>query len=105
MSFFKKFANLFFPSGGNYEPGYWITVKCNRCGEEIHTRIDLRNDLSIDYGEDGSATTYFCRKTIIGSLRCYQGIEVELVFDANHKLINRDIKWGKFLDEHDPPRI
>jgi hypothetical protein len=81
---------------------YWITVKCKRCGEIIRTRIDLRNEPSIDYGEGGSGdTTYFVRKGIMGNGRCYQTIEVELTFDAKHKLIDRKITNGEYMDEEE----
>ncbi len=102
MGIFKKLSTLFSPPGGNYDSGYWLTVQCNRCGEKFRIRIDMRNDLSIDYAEEGGAAAYLCRKTIIGSQRCYQPIEVELAFDANHHLASREIKGGKFVEETQP---
>ncbi len=77
---------------------YWITVRCNRCKELIRTRVDLMNDLSIEYGESDNDTTYFCRKMIMGDGQCFQQIEVELTFDKNHKLINQTIKGGQFVE-------
>jgi hypothetical protein len=88
-----------------------VYVQCHRCGEKIRGRIDLHNDLSIDYGvvedEDGETTApsnevrYFCHKGLIGEQRCYQTVEVELTFDKNHRLIDRQVKGGKFIEEEE----
>ena len=99
MSFLKRLSNIFSGPGKPDDSSYWITVKCNRCGEIIRARVDLRNDLSINYGERDEDTTYFCRKSLMGSQRCYQQIEVELTFDAGKKLLQREIRAGKFVEE------
>jgi len=98
MGIFKKLSSLFSTSGSQKTPDYstFITVRCNRCGEVIRARIDLRNDLTINYDDN---TTYYCRKVIIGEQRCYKQIEVELTFDNRKKLINRQISGGAFVDE------
>ncbi|MBP1692353.1 MAG: hypothetical protein H6Q37_236 [Chloroflexi bacterium] len=98
MGIFKKLSGFFSTSGPQKAPDYStnISVKCNRCGEIIRARIDLRNDLTINYDNN---TTYYCRKVIIGEQRCYQKIEVELTFDARKKLISRLISGGEFVDE------
>ena len=97
MSFFKKLSNLISPAGRAEENAYWITAKCNRCGEIIRARVNLQNDLSPEYSDSG--TIYFCRKTLIGQERCFQRLEVELSFDADKRLINREITGGQFIDE------
>ncbi|HEX7975050.1 MAG TPA: hypothetical protein VF498_11630 [Anaerolineales bacterium] len=97
MGLLKKLSNLFAAPERSAGYGYWISVKCNRCGEVIRSRIDLRNDLSLNY-EEGEAP-FFCRKTLIGSQHCYQPIEVELKFDSNRKLIDREAQAGQFVDE------
>lgn len=101
MSIFKKISEFFSPTGPRKAPDYssYITVRCNRCGEIIQARIDLRNDLSIDYGETASGNMYYCRKVLIGEQRCYQPIEVKLTYDSRHKLIERQITGGEFVDE------
>ncbi len=98
MGFFKKLGKLFNPRMDSDQWVQWVSVKCNRCGELIRSRIDLRNDLSINYGEDGSPT-YFARKLLIGEGHCFQRIEVELTFDKDRKLMDRQISGGKFADE------
>ncbi len=101
MGFFKKIASLFDGSETRKAPDFatHVTVKCNRCGELIIARIDLRNDLSIEYGETTTNPTYFSRKTLIGENRCYQQIEIELTFDSKRKIIARQISGGTFIDD------
>ena len=100
MNFLKALSSLFTPPApGHTESTYNLAVQCHRCGEVIHTHINLNNDLSADYGEDGSEATYLCRKVLVGKQRCFQPIEVRLMFDAQRKLTDRQITGGKFLDE------
>ena len=99
MGILKKLSSLLTPQSTIEAFDYWLTVECNRCGEMIRARVDLRNDLSIEYGEGGSDPTYYCRKVIIGQQRCYQPIEVDLVFDKKHRLIDQRISGGKFVQE------
>jgi hypothetical protein len=94
MNFFKK---LF--SGSPSQPSsnmYTFLVKCNRCGETIEGHVNLSNDLSLDY--DGDREVYFVRKGLVGSGRCFQQIEVELKFDANKNLIEKQISGGQFVE-------
>ena len=97
MDLFKKLATLF---AASIPSGHWysISVQCNRCGEVIQAQVNLNNDLSIEYGEDEKAAGYFCRKVLMGTQRCFQQIEVTLTFDAHHKLIDRKIDGGQFVE-------
>jgi hypothetical protein len=95
MSFFKKITGFFSSKSG--APIDWVVVKCNRCGEVIRTRVNLYNDLSIEYDENGKAM-HFCRKVLIGEGRCFQRIEVELTYDANRRLVSREITGGQFVE-------
>ena len=74
---------------------YTFNVKCNRCGEIIEGRVDLDNDLSLDYEGDG--TVYFVRKGLIGNNRCFQQIEVEMRFTSDRKLIEQQAQGGTFV--------
>jgi len=96
MSFFKKIGNFFSSKSG--APMGSITVKCNRCGELIQARVNLYNDLSLEYDEEGKGI-YFCRKVLIGEGRCFQRVEVELTYDANRKLLSREITGGQFIED------
>jgi hypothetical protein len=96
MSFFTKISQLVSPHPDANV--YWVYVKCNRCGEQLRGRVNLSNDLSIHYVGKGK-DTYFCRKVIMGSGKCFQRVEVELTFDKNRKLINKEIQGGAFISE------
>lgn len=98
MSILKKLGEIFGASGKPDEKVMWVSVKCHRCGEIIQGRVDLRNELSAQYEEDGR-TTYFCRKELMSDTgRCFQRIEVELTFDANRRLQQRQVRGGSFVD-------
>ena len=99
MSFFKKIAQMVSPPSESN--AYWVYAKCNRCGENLSARINMSNDLSIKYGEKEKEDKYFCRKVIMGSGQCFQRIEVELTFDKNRNLLNREIQGGQFIDEEE----
>jgi hypothetical protein len=96
MNFLKQLFGGF--SGEPSAPFYNLKVKCNRCGEIIHAQINLSNDLSAEYGGDGSQT-YICRKMLMGKARCFQQIEVSLVFDANRKLVSEEVVGGKAVEQ------
>lgn len=97
MGIFKRLSNLFSSSGQGGENAYWFTVKCNRCGEQIRGRVDMRNELTIHYDDN----TYYSRKVLMGDKLCFQKIEVELTFDKNRRLTERKIRGGKFVDEQE----
>lgn len=97
MGFLKK---LF--GGFNAKPQkeyYIFQVKCKRCGEVVEGRVDLHNDLSVEYQSGGDV--YYVRKVVMGdgSNYCYQQIEVGLKFDAAHKkLLGKEISGGEFVE-------
>lgn len=99
MSFLKKISELFSSSRTSDDTAYWLYVRCKRCGESIRTRVDLHNDLSANYGEGGEETTYLCRKVLMGQERCFQRIEVQLTFNQERNLIDRQISGGDFITE------
>jgi hypothetical protein len=75
-----------------------VAVQCLRCGETLTTEINLNTELSADYGEEGGeATTYLCRKLLMGNARCFQQIEVVLHFDADRRVTDRQITGGRFV--------
>lgn len=93
MSFLK---NLF---GGpqKHEKNYYVfQVKCKRCSEIIEGRVDLDNDLSVEY--EGENRVYQVRKVLMGSGHCFQQIEVEMKFTADRELIEKEIKGGTFVE-------
>lgn len=98
MNVFKKIAK-FLTTTPDRTPVYWLNVQCDHCGEIIKTRINLYNDLSIHYGKKAQSDTYFCRKVIVGTQRCYRPIEVEMTFNHERKLMERQINGGKFVED------
>jgi hypothetical protein len=87
--------------GASPDYHHMIFVRCSKCGETIEARIDLRNDLSIQYGDDGEADYFYTRKSLVGSSLCFERVEIELTFDDDRKLIGRNITGGEFLSEEE----
>jgi hypothetical protein len=100
MGFFKKMASFLSATPRGMET-LGLYVRCDKCGEALGARIHLRHDLSPLYGEGGQDAAYLVRKTLVGSKRCFQPIEVELTFDANRKVIAREITGGQFITEEE----
>ena len=98
MNFLKGLFGSF--SGEPAALFYDLAVKCNRCGEIIQAQINLSNDLSAEYSDDGSQT-YICRKVLMGKGRCFQQIEVSLVFDAQKKLLSSEMTGGVMTGKED----
>jgi hypothetical protein len=96
MGFLDSVISLFTGEGTRDATGYWIYVRCHRCGEAIKTRIHLRNDLS-PRDEGGYEVT----KTLVGGQRCFERIEAKLIFDENRRLIERQISGGDFITAED----
>jgi hypothetical protein len=92
MSFLDSIKTLFGAGEERDRTGYWIYVRCGRCGEAIKTRVDLHNDLSLREGGGFRAN-----KTLVGSQRCFERIEVMLTFDENRRLSEREILGGDFI--------
>lgn len=93
MNFLQK---LF--SGGSAKPEkryYAFKVKCLRCDEIIEGRVDLDNDLSVEYEEGSEA--YHVRKVLIGNGRCFQRVEVTFKFAPARTLIEQGITGGEFI--------
>lgn len=90
MGFLK---NLFSGTPAKPEKRYYtFHVKCKRCGEIIEGRVDLDNDLSLN--DEGSG--YLVRKTLMGSNRCFQQVEVELNFNSARQITEKTITGGEF---------
>ena len=94
MGFLKK---LFGGGTAKSEKSYYtFNVKCTRCGEVIEGRVDLDNDLSLDY--EGDSTVYFVRKGLVGTNRCFQQVEVEMKFTSNRELIEQQVQGGVLVE-------
>jgi hypothetical protein len=74
---------------------YTFSVKCLRCGETIEGRVDLNNDLSVEYEAGGDV--YYARKILMGENKCFQRMEVELKFTSSRELLEQHISGGVFI--------
>lgn len=74
---------------------YVFSVKCRRCGEVIDGRVDLNNDLSVEYEDDNEV--YYSRKTLMGSGKCFQRLETEFKFSSTRALIEQQVSGGEFV--------
>lgn len=93
MNFLKK---LFTPREP-YKKSYHIfNIKCKRCGEIVTGRIDLDNDLSVEYEEGGDV--FYARKVLMGENKCFQRMEVNFKFDSKRQVIRKDVVGGEFVD-------
>jgi hypothetical protein len=100
MNLFKKINNIFHIPPPKLDRALYLYVQCDKCGEKLRARVDVWNDLTADFGEGSDdAASYHCRKVLVGANKCYQPIEIELKFDKNHKLIDKQINGGRFIDE------
>jgi hypothetical protein len=93
MNFLKKILPAPPGPASNF---YSFAVKCNRCGEIIEGRVNLYNDLSVEYERTGN--TYSCRKVLMGDGKCFQQIEVELKFNEPRKLLEKHVTGGQFVE-------
>ncbi len=83
-------------SFGDEGNAYWIYAQCQRCGEPLKSRVDLRNDPSL--ADDNQ--TWFVRKGLIGSgeNRCFQTVEVTLHFNLpKSQVANAEVVGGKLI--------
>lgn len=99
MQFLKQLAALLTPKARSTSSVYWVYVQCHRCGEVLRGRVNLLNDLSIRYEDVDGYSGYYVRKVLVGEANCFQRIEVELEFDTQRRLKNREITGGKFVTE------
>jgi hypothetical protein len=93
MNFLQR---LFGGSSAKSENRYHtFNVKCKRCGETLEGRVDLYNDLSVEYEADKEV--YYCRKVLMGDNKCFQHIEVEFKFTSARTLIEQQVSGGEFV--------
>jgi hypothetical protein len=72
-----------------------LYVRCSHCGAPVHVRINLRNDLLAEYGDD-LVEGYRLIKEIMDD-RCFRLMRAELVFDRNRRELERTIAGGEFI--------
>jgi hypothetical protein len=62
-------------------------------------RIDLRNDLTADYG-DTDAEGYTLVKEVMDD-RCFRLMRAELQFDTKRRETSREVEGGTFVTEEE----
>ena len=73
-----------------------LYVRCNRCSAPVHVRVDPRNDLVIEYGDDEDASGYRLIKEIMDS-RCFRIMRAEIEYDRGRRELSRQIEGGTFV--------
>ncbi|MCB0165524.1 MAG: hypothetical protein KDI79_14940 [Anaerolineae bacterium] len=93
MGLLDALKSMFATDASQADNAYWLYVRSRRCKEVIKTRVDLRNDLS--QRDEGG---YFTRKVLTGNnSRCFDRVEVTLIFDDYRRLVDQQISGGEFL--------
>jgi hypothetical protein len=77
-----------------------LYVRCDRCGAPVHVRVDPRNDLVIEYGDDDDASGYRLIKEIMDS-RCFRLMRAEIEYDRGRRELNRKIEGGAFVSREE----
>ena len=102
MGFWQKLAALLLPPRIQDYNVLWLYVRCDRCGEIIRNRVNLTSEASAAaYDDRGRPTGYLVHKTLIGSRRCYQPIEVTRTLDARRQVVEQAIEGGQFVTAED----
>ncbi len=73
-----------------------LHVQCARCGAVVQSRINLFNDLSVEYDEREEVAGYWVRKEMMDD-RCFRLMTAELRFDRQRRLVGQEISGGKII--------
>ena len=95
MNFFKK---LITPRPSNPGKFHIFAVKCKRCGEVIHGQVNVNNEPSLEFDDQGKPY-YTRRKVLDGNQLCFQQIEVTFKFNDLRGLLDRQISGGEFVED------
>ena len=96
---------LFGGSGPSASDGaIHLYVRCDRCGAPVHVRVDPRNDLVIEYGDDEEAAGYRLFKEIMDS-RCFRLMRAEIAYDRARREISRQLEGGQFITAEEYDRL
>ena len=72
-----------------------LSVRKRRHNRACCCRVDLDNDLSVEY--EGDDEVYYSRKTLMGTERCFQRLEAEFKFSPDRTLLAREVTSGEFV--------
>lgn len=88
-------------------PALHIVVRCTKCGEIIHNRVEKAYELEAEYeglnghdlpeGEEPRPTGYTLHKEMVGA-RCQNMIRLVMRLDAQRAVVSRSIEGGELVE-------
>ena len=87
-------------------PALVIKVRCDRCGEEITTRVEKAHALQEQYdtqgpeGEEPQVSGYLLQKELLGE-KCQELVRLTMHFDPCRRLVKHEITGGQLLEVAD----
>lgn len=82
----------------------FLYVRCGRCGAPVRVRVNLYNDLAVEYDDRENVSGYRLRKEIMDS-RCFRLLYADLTFDRNRRELGRQIEGGEFISKDEYERL
>lgn len=98
MNFLRRLFGTGRPTGD--DGAIHLYVRCDRCGAPVHVRVDPRNDLVPEYGDDHDAAGYRLTKEIMDS-RCFKLMRAEIEYDRRRRELSRQIEGGTFISREE----
>jgi len=93
-----------FGSGAGSKPSsdgaIHLYVRCDRCGAPVHVRIDPRNDLAVEYGENDDAIGYRLTKEIMDA-RCFLLMRATIEYSRERRETARELEGGTFISQQE----
>ncbi|MGH2388263.1 MAG: hypothetical protein ACRDIE_08660 [Chloroflexota bacterium] len=78
------------PRGGDIDTGgIHLYVRCAKCGEKIHVRVNRHTDISQEYDESGGHGTPTLHKEILGS-QCQNLMYAHFTFDPSFRVVTSE---------------
>jgi hypothetical protein len=99
-----NFLRRLFGGGPAADNAIHLYVRCDRCGAPVHVRVDPRNDLMSEYGDDDEATGYRLIKEIMDA-RCFRLMRAEIEYDRARREIARTLEGGTFISKEEYDRL
>ena len=96
-------------TGNGRAPALMVTVRCDRCGEQITTRVEKAHALQEQYAlESGDpeaepeVSGYLLEKEILGS-HCQNLIHLTMRFDCARRPLDHELQGGTLVEiaDHD----
>ena len=96
MNFLRRLFGA--PSPSPSDNALHLYVRCSHCGAPVHVRVNLYNDLAVDYDDSENVAGYRLRKELMDA-RCFRLLYADLVFDRNRRELERSIEGGEFISK------